>query len=175
MLPVPPTSRQDLRGCHRSRDQKLQGRLSPCPCSSCPPSPTLCLLPRCLLCSGNHQCSDWGGQKNSPAGSWRCRRGAHPLTALTFYSVDHGGFHIYLFEGFFAIVIFFFFFKSLPKLGSSGQYSYEWSNRWRIFIVSVSAGGTKDRREVEIQRDGGAKKKPNWNVTCSRTGVDAQV
>lgn len=113
MLPVPPTSRQDLRGCHRSRDQKLQGRLSPCPCSSCPPSPTLCLLPRCLLCSGNHQCSDWGGQKNSPAGSWQCRRGAHPLTALTFYSVDHGGFHIYLFEGFFAIVIFFFFFLSL--------------------------------------------------------------
>lgn len=54
----------------------------------------------------------------------------------------------------------FFFFKPLPKLGSAGQYSYEWSNRWSIFMVSVSAGGTTDGREVEVERDGGLKKNP---------------
>lgn len=42
-------------------------------------------------------------------------------------------------------------------------------------MVSVSTGGTKDKREVEIERNGGDKKKNNWNVTCSRTEVDAQV
>lgn len=75
------------------------------------------------------------------------------------------------------MIFFFFFLKSLPKLGSSGQYSYEWSKRWSIFIVSVSAGGTKDRREVEITRDGGGgvKEKTQVIVTCSRTKVDAQV
>lgn len=43
-----------------------------------------------------------GQQENSPGTllAWPCLPGTNRFTALTFYTVDRGVFHIYLFEGF---------------------------------------------------------------------------
>lgn len=57
---------------------------------------------------------------------WRRCRGTGSATALTFYGVDRGFSRLL---NFFCccdlFIIFFFFLKPLPKLGQSGQYSYE--------------------------------------------------
>lgn len=93
------------------------------------------------------------------ARSWPGGASEAPIDSLLSLStVWIVGFFTVIYLRVFCYCDFFFFLKPLPKLGSSGQYSYEWSNRWSIFIVSVSAGGTKDGREVEVERDGGLKK-----------------
>ena len=46
----------------------------------------------------------------------------------------------------------FIFLKPLPKLGSLGKYSYEWSDGSFLWCLGWGAG--KDRREIEIKRGG---------------------
>lgn len=58
---------------------------------------------------------------------WRRRRGTGSATALTFYDVDRGFSRLLNFFCCCDLFIIFFFLKPLPKLGQSGQYSYEQS------------------------------------------------
>lgn len=138
MLPTCPPSlqlqqgpQQTLRGCHTSRD-----RGSPCPLQLL--SPFTHSVPGVQVSALLGESPGLGlgedSRKTARARSWPGRASQAPIDSLlslsTLWIV---GFFTFIYLKRFCYCDFFFF-KSLPKLGSLGQYSCEWSNRWSIFL-----------------------------------------